>query len=46
MTGSWDGKQVKIAKMTDSEGKDVVKIDIKHVGEYIIEMSLGCLRFS
>ncbi|KAL3790849.1 hypothetical protein HJC23_004479 [Cyclotella cryptica] len=40
-SGSWDGKQVKIAKMTDSEGKDVAKMDIKHIGEYTIEMSLG-----
>ena len=39
--GSWDGKQVKIAKMKDSEGKDVAKMDIKHVGEYTIEIALG-----
>ncbi|KAL7477491.1 hypothetical protein ACHAW6_003300 [Cyclotella cf. meneghiniana] len=39
--GSWDGKQVKISKMKDSEDKDVAKMDIKHVGDYTIEMSLG-----
>ena len=39
--GAWDGKQVKIAKMQDSEGKDVAKMDIRKVGEYTLEMNLG-----
>jgi ribosomal protein L9 len=39
--GAWDGKSVKIVKMKDSEGADVKKMDIKDVGEYTIELSLG-----
>ena len=39
--GAWDGKQVKLNKVQDSEGKDVKKMDIKTVGEYTVDLSLG-----
>ena len=39
--GCWEGKQVKLTDMKDSEGKDVKKKDIKHTGEYICAVSLG-----
>mmetsp|Transcript_3325 Transcript_3325/g.6908 ORF Transcript_3325/g.6908 Transcript_3325/m.6908 type:complete len:364 (+) Transcript_3325:2-1093(+) len=39
--GSWDGKQVKVLDMKDANGHDVPKMDIKHVGEYTIKLSLG-----
>mmetsp|Transcript_1268 Transcript_1268/g.2038 ORF Transcript_1268/g.2038 Transcript_1268/m.2038 type:complete len:277 (+) Transcript_1268:85-915(+) len=39
--GSWEGKQVKLTDMKDSEGKDVKKKDIKHTGEYTCIVKLG-----
>ncbi|KAL7495998.1 hypothetical protein ACHAWT_008326 [Skeletonema menzelii] len=39
--GSWEGKQVKLTDMKDSDGKDVKKKDIKHTGEYTCVVKLG-----
>ena len=39
--GAWDGKQVKLNEVEDSEGNDVKKMDIKTVGEYMVDLSLG-----
>lgn len=39
--GSWDGKQVKLTDVKDSDGKDVKKKDIKHVGDYSMSVTLG-----
>lgn len=39
--GSWEGKQVKLTAMKDSDGKDVKKKDIKHTGEYTCVINLG-----
>lgn len=39
--GSWEGKQVKLTDMKDSDGKDVKKKDIKHTGEYTCVVALG-----
>lgn len=39
--GSWEGKQVKLTDMKDSDGKDVKKKDIKHTGEYTCIVKLG-----
>ena len=39
--GSWEGKQVKLTDMKDSDGKDVKKKDIKHTGEYTCIVTLG-----
>ena len=39
--GAWDGKQVKVTEMKDLDGADVPKMDIKHVGEYKVTVSLG-----
>jgi ribosomal protein L9 len=39
--GAWDGKQVKLNKIKDSEGSEVKKMDIKTTGDYTIDLSLG-----
>ena len=39
--GSWAGKQVKLTSVKDMEGQDVKKKDIKHIGEYLMSVSLG-----
>lgn len=38
--GSWEGRQVKLLDMKDSNGTDVKGKDIKHVGDYTIRISL------
>lgn len=39
--GSWDGKQVKLTGVKDMDGQDVKKKDIKHIGDYLLSVSLG-----
>jgi len=39
--GSWDGRQVKLTEVKDSDGKDVKKKDIKHTGDYTVSVTLG-----
>jgi large subunit ribosomal protein L9 len=39
--GSWDGRQVKLTDVKDSDGKDVKKKDIKHIGDYTVCVTLG-----
>lgn len=39
--GSWDGKQVKLTSVKDMDGQDVKKKDIKHLGDYLMSVSLG-----
>jgi len=39
--GSWDGRQVKLTDVKDSDGKDVKKKDIKHTGDYTVSVTLG-----
>ena len=38
--GAFDGKQVKLIKVKDSEGADVKKMDVKNVGVYSVDLSL------
>jgi len=38
--GSWDGRQVKLKEVKDSDGKDVKKKDIKHTGDYTLSIAL------
>ena len=40
-SGSWDGRQVKVTDVKDSDGKDVKKKDIKHIGDYTVTVALG-----
>ena len=40
-SGSWDGRQVKVTDVKDSDGKDVKKKDIKHTGDYTVTVALG-----
>jgi ribosomal protein L9 len=40
-SGNWEGKQVKLTDMKDSDGNDVKKKDIKHTGEYTCVVKLG-----
>jgi ribosomal protein L9 len=39
--GHWEGKQVKLTDMKDSDGNDVKKKDIKQTGEYTCVVKLG-----
>ena len=39
--GSWEGRQVKMTDVKDSDGKDVKKKDIKHTGDYTVSVTLG-----
>ena len=39
--GSWDGRLVKVTDVKDSDGKDVKKKDIKHIGDYTVTVALG-----
>jgi len=39
--GSWEGRQVKLTDVKDSDGKDVKKKDIKHTGDYTVSVTLG-----
>lgn len=39
--GSWDGKQVKITQLKDSDGKAVKRMDIKTTGEYTVSVALA-----
>eukprot|EP00956_Cyclotella_meneghiniana_P016937 scaffold27272_cov71-Cyclotella_meneghiniana.AAC.4 len=38
--GAFDGKQVKLVKVKDSEGGDVKRMDVKNVGLYTVDLSL------
>lgn len=38
--GSWEGRQVKLMELKDSNGNDVKGKDIKHVGDYNVTISL------
>ncbi len=38
--GSWEGKQVKVVDVKDSNGNEVKAKDIKHVGDYTMKISL------
>ena len=37
----WDGKQVKLTKVADFQGNEVKKMDVKTIGEYTVDLSLG-----
>eukprot|EP00581_Thalassiosira_minuscula_P006763 CAMPEP_0183704800 /NCGR_PEP_ID=MMETSP0737-20130205/2076_1 /TAXON_ID=385413 /ORGANISM="Thalassiosira miniscula, Strain CCMP1093" /LENGTH=279 /DNA_ID=CAMNT_0025931809 /DNA_START=111 /DNA_END=946 /DNA_ORIENTATION=- len=39
--GHWEGKQVKLTEVKDLDGKDVKKKDIKHTGDYSLNVALG-----
>ena len=38
--GSWEGRQVKLMELKDSNGNDVKGKDIKHVGDYTVTISM------